>query len=206
ANTGMALRDATPRIALLASGSGGASGYLVDLGYTCRRLLRQMRQPDARVTTLLFCGAPEDPATPAPELANLYATLTEINHYAEGVTAFSAQYGSDGQRQSEQGPPFDAVYVLTQRERSPDARRDVVAAEALDALSPPQALAQQMAGLEEQCWQFGGPDNPASWAASALGRVRDWLGSGIQAGAGTLTVGPGNRKSRLNRALENACS
>src|SRR5205814_2098269 len=127
ANTGLALRDATPRVAVLASATGGASGFLVDLGYTFRRLFRQMRQPDARVATFLFCGAPEDPATPQAELANLYATLTEINHHTDGVTSFSAQYGTDGQRQSEQGPPFDSVYLLPQKERTPDARREIIA-------------------------------------------------------------------------------
>ena len=335
-NTGLALRDNTPRIVLLGAATGGASGYLIDLAYSLRRQLRQLRQPDARMTAYLFSGAPDDPATPPAELANLYATLTEINHYSDGVTSFSAQYGADGQRQSEQGPPFDAVYLLTQRVRTPEARRDMVAhlgsylfhelitplgsrlererlvggswdgpaiafrsfgthavwfprglllrlaarravgnlvrqwahseeesgnrvqlgdyrlnqlgdspdpqsdcnplkgdaveaacartladphlqsgaltqrieevaATYLEGQAPPQALAQVMATLEEQCWQFGGPDNPAAWATSALTRVRDWLGSGVQGAAGGLTVGA-NRKSRLNRALENACS
>jgi eukaryotic-like serine/threonine-protein kinase len=334
-NTGLALRDNTPRIVLVGAATGGASGYLIDLAYALRRQLRQLRQPDGRLTAYLFAGAPDDPATPGSELANLYATLTEINHYADGVTSFSAQYGTDGQRQSEQGPPFDAVYLLTQRVRTPEARRDMVAhlgsylfhelitplgprlererqagggswdgpavafrsfgthavwfprglllrlaarravgtlvrqwaqsedesgiravgdsrlnqlgspgAQAdqnslkLDAVeaafartladpqlqpgaltqrieevakgflegqTPPQALQALLTALEEQCWQFGGPDNPAAWAASALSRVRDWLGSGVQSGTGGLTVGV-NRKSRLNRALENACS
>ena len=333
-NTGLALRDATPRVAIIGSATGGASGYLVDLAYALRRLLRPMHK-DARMTAYLFSGAPDDPATPPAELANLYATLTEINHYSDGVTAFNAQYGTDGQRQTEQGAPFDSVYLLTQKERTPDARRDMiahlgsylfhelitplgprlererqaapgaawdgsvtafrslgthavwfprglllrqaarravaglvrqwasendqcpmsnvqkekqtgpsfghwssdvghsgeeveaacartladphlqpgaltqhletVAAKFLDGLAPPQALAQLLTGLEEQCWQFGGPDNPAVWAASALARVREWLGSGVQSGTGGLTVGA-NRKSRLNRALENACS
>jgi hypothetical protein len=329
-NTGLALRDNTPRIVLVGTATGGASGYLIDLAYALRRQLRQLRQPDGRLTAYLFAGAPDDPATPAVELANLYATLTEINHYSDGVTSFSAQYGTDGQRQNEQGPPFDAVYLLTQRVRTPEARRDMVAhlgsylfherltplgarlererlapsgswngpavafrsfgthavwfprglllrlaarravatlvrqwAQAedesgvrvqladpslnqlgsgsspqadpveaacartlsdphlqpgaltqrieevakgfLEGQTPPQALQALLAALEEQCWQFGGPDNPAAWAASALNRVRDWLGSGVQSGVGSLTVGT-NRKSRLNRALENACS
>src|SRR5205823_2751690 len=80
------------------------------------------------------------------------------------------------------------------------------AAKYLDGQTPAQALAQLMASLEEQCWQFGGPDNPAAWAAQALARVREWLGSGLQPGGSGLTTGAGNRKSRLNRALENACS
>src|SRR5207302_690885 len=68
--------------------------------------------------------------------------------------------------------------------------------------------AQLLAALGEQCWQYGGPDNPLVWATQALARVRDWLGSGVQSGAGalTVTVGLAQRKSKLNRALENACS
>jgi hypothetical protein len=315
-NTGLAVRDSTPRVVLLGAASGGASGYLVDLGYALRRLLRQHQHPAARVNAFLFCGAPDDPATPSAEQANLYATLTEINHFSEGVAAFSAQYGADEQRQVEQGTPFDAVYLLAQRERTPEARHDVIAhagqylfhdlitplgakleherkskpphawegpaaafrsfgthavwfprglllrlaarqsigrlvgqwaddegvrahdsgeveaafarlgaepglqpgaltlrveelsAKALDGLAPAASLAQMLTTLEEQCWQYGGPDNPSSWATQALARVREWLGTGVQTGTSqlALTLSVGQRKSRLNRALESACS
>src|SRR5439155_23891256 len=109
-NTGLALRDQTPRIALLPAASGGPSGYLTDLAYALRRLLRQHKHNEARINTFLFCGAPDDPATPPAEQANLYATLTELNHYAEGVASFTAQYGPDDPRQVEQGSPFDSIY------------------------------------------------------------------------------------------------
>ena len=46
-------------------------------------------------------------------------------------------------------------------------------------------------------------DDPAAWATQALSRVRDWLGSGIQApGAPTIQ----QRKSRLTKALETAAA
>lgn len=326
-NTGLALRDQTPRVVILGSASGGASGYLLDLAYAMRRMMRQQRHLDARINAFVFCGAPDDPATPAAEQANVYATLTEINHYAEGVANFTAQYGPDDPRQVEQGAPFDSVYLLTQRERSPEARHDLIshvgsylfhdlitplgprleqtrksvavgawggpgavfrsfgthgvwfprglllrlaartavghlveqwtaeespergmwngnvnhdprgakeieasyarmlaepdlqpaalmlrveelAAKFLDGMTPGQALDQLMANLEEQCWQYGGPDNPSSWSTQALARVRDWLGSGVQSGTGalTVTVGLAGRKSKLNKSLENACS
>src|SRR5262249_53078535 len=96
--TGLALRDNVPRIYVLAAAGGGGSGYLADLGYTVRRLLQQARHPDAPLTCLLFCGAPDDPATPRGEQANIYATLTELNHFADPEVPFSAQYGSDGPR------------------------------------------------------------------------------------------------------------
>ena len=78
-----------------------------------RRLLQQMRHPDSPLTCLLFCGAPEDPATPRSELANLYATLTELNHFADPSVPFSAQYGTDGPRLVSDGPAFDNTYLLT---------------------------------------------------------------------------------------------
>jgi hypothetical protein len=125
--TGLALRDNVPRIYVLAAAGGGNSGMLVDLGYALRRLLHQLRQTDAVVTCLLLCGAPGDPATPRGEQANVYATLTEINHFSDPGSPFAAQYGADGQRLVDQGPPFGACYLLPLAHRSPEALRDTVA-------------------------------------------------------------------------------
>src|SRR5208282_2703558 len=47
--TGLALRDNTPRIFLLASAGGGSSGMLADLGYGIRRLVAQMHQKGGEV-------------------------------------------------------------------------------------------------------------------------------------------------------------
>jgi hypothetical protein len=128
AHTGLALRDSLPRVYVIGSASGGGSGFLVDLGYSLRRLLHQLRHADAPVTSLLFCGAPEDPATPRGELANLYATLTELNHFSDPSIPFTAQYGADGVRMRDEGnAPFDSVYLLTATHRTPEARRDAVA-------------------------------------------------------------------------------
>jgi serine/threonine protein kinase len=56
--TGLALRDNVPRVYVLAAAAGGASGFLVDLGYSVRRLLHQLRYPDSPVSALVFCGSP----------------------------------------------------------------------------------------------------------------------------------------------------
>jgi hypothetical protein len=329
--TGLALRDNVPRVYVIAAASGGGSGFLVDLGYALRRLLANCRLSDATVTALLLCGAPDDPATPQTELANVYATLTEINHFSDPAISFSAQYGSDGPRIKEQGPPFDCAYLLTLANRSPEARREAIAnlggylfhelttplglrldtvrgggkaagfqepaatpfrslgtyavwfprglllrlaarsaclrlleewaalgepagsdpAEGLhrqfalapdlrpalgkspeveaacasaladpglrpEALAarveelaggaldgpPGEALARLLSGLEEQSQQFVAQDDPGNWSRQALGRVRDWLGSGLSA---TPLRETGEwRKSRLSRALETA--
>jgi hypothetical protein len=125
--TGLALRDNVPRVYVIAGAGGGGSGYLVDLGYALRRLLKQLRYNEAPVTAFLLCGAPDDPATPRPELANVYATLTELNHFADPAIRFTSQYGANVLPVAEDGTTFDAVYVLTQANRSPEARRDAVA-------------------------------------------------------------------------------
>jgi serine/threonine protein kinase len=125
--TGLALRDNIPRIYVLGAAGGGSSGMLIDLGYALRRLLRSLRQPDAPVQAFLYCGSPEDPATPRLEQSNFYATITELNHFSDPYTSFSAQYGSDSPRQVDDGPPFDSTYVLPVTHRTPEHRQQALA-------------------------------------------------------------------------------
>jgi hypothetical protein len=125
--TGLALRDNRPRVYIMAAAGGGSSGLLVDLAYGLRRLLHQMRHPEAEVTALIFCGAPQDPATPRVEQANVYATLTELNHFNDPAIPFGAQYGTEGARLSDNGPPYHQVYLLQLANRSLEALRDTVA-------------------------------------------------------------------------------
>jgi hypothetical protein len=133
--TGLALRDGTPRVYVVAAaGGGGGGGCLADLGYAVRRLLKQMHHPDATVTALVFCGAPEDPATPPAEQANVYATLTELNHFADPAVPFSAQYGADGPRLVDEGSAFDQAYLLPLAGAA--SRRGAAAAEEAFLLIP----------------------------------------------------------------------
>jgi hypothetical protein len=125
--TGLAVRDNTPRIYVIAAAGGGASGLLVDLGYALQRMLHQLHQSQATVTAMLMCGAPIDPATPRQEQANVYATLTELNHYSDAAIPFAAQYGADGQRIVDEGHPYKTVYLAQLAHRSPEALRDTVA-------------------------------------------------------------------------------
>ncbi len=125
--TGLALRNNKPRIYVIAAAGGGGSGLLIDLGYSIRRLLHQLKHTEGEITLLLFCGAPDDPATPRPEQANVYASLTELNHFADPSATFTAQYGPDGPRTTANCPPFHHVYLLKLANRSPESLRDVVA-------------------------------------------------------------------------------
>ncbi len=125
--TGLALRDNVPRVYVIGCASGGASGYLVDLGYAVRRIFQVLRQPEGTVTSVLLCGAPDDPATPREEQANAYATLTELNHFADPTIPFSAQYSADGLRVSNEGPAFDSTYLLTFSHRTAESRQTTMA-------------------------------------------------------------------------------
>lgn len=125
--TGLSRGRAAPRIFVFASGSGGSSGMLPDFGYALRRLLKQLNFPDASVTLYAFCGCPSDHATARHELANVYATLVELNHFRQPDMAYDADFGPDGPRVTDPGSPFDSVYLLASRERSPEAVRDTIA-------------------------------------------------------------------------------
>ncbi len=125
--TGLALRDTTPRVYIIGAAGGGSSGMLPDLGYAVRRLLALLRHSDSQVNAFLLCGAPQDPATPKPEQANIYATLTELNHFSDATIRFAAQYGVDGQRIVDEGSPYHSVYLLPLAHRSPEALAGTVA-------------------------------------------------------------------------------
>ena len=102
--TGLALRDNIPRVYVIACASGGASGYLADLGYSVRRLLQQLRVPDAARHQPCCSVRAQRPGHAARRAgANIYATLTELNHFADSAIPFSAQYGTDGPRLVDEG-------------------------------------------------------------------------------------------------------
>ena len=125
--TGLTPRDNVPQVFVFASGTGGAGGMLIDLGYAVRRVLSRMNAPDAPAAAFVYAAAPTDPAATDQELANLYATLTELNHYADPDVSFVAHYGGpEGPKVEGRGLPFTATYLLPMAERSSQAFRDVV--------------------------------------------------------------------------------
>jgi hypothetical protein len=228
----------------------------------------------------------------------VYATLTELKHFADTAVPFSAQYGADGPRLVDEGSAYDHTYLLTQTNRTPDSRRDALAhvgsylfhelttplgvkldrnrmrsigalralgtygvwfprglmlrlaarvavrnlleewqaegePSALDELEaayarlaadpewrpealvdrvseivtplledrPGDQLTKLLVAIEDQAGQFIARDDPGGWARQALNRVKDWLGSGVQA-AGVTSLQ--QKKSKLTRALEAA--
>jgi eukaryotic-like serine/threonine-protein kinase len=120
-HSGLAARDTRPRVFVIASAGGASSGALPDIGYAITRLLTQLKLPP-QVTSFLFLGAPGDPTTPPEECANVYATLTELNHYADESITFRSRYGGpDGPQVESPSPPFGTVYLLQRAGRGPAA-------------------------------------------------------------------------------------
>lgn len=125
--TGLLLRDNHPRIVILASACGGSSGMLVDISYALNRICQQLNLKSEKPNVFLYCGAPNDPATPPEELANLYATLTEFHHYYAGETGFSAQYGPDAKPVVDASTPISSAYLLVLDNHTPESERDCIA-------------------------------------------------------------------------------
>jgi serine/threonine protein kinase len=126
-HTGLPVRGKTPSVYLIASATGGTGGMVLDAGHAVRRTLDKLGMTDATLTAFLFAGAPEDPSAPPAELANVFAALTELNHYADPEVTFTAQYGGpEGPFVEAHGLPFTATYLLPMSERTTDAFRDCV--------------------------------------------------------------------------------
>ncbi len=126
--TGLTLRDNSPRVYVIASAGGGSSGMLVDIGFTLRRRLSKMQLGKTPVNAFLYCGAPHDPSTPKQELANIAATLTELNHFHDPAINFSAQYGGpDGPKIVAEEHPFTSIYLMERESRDPATGDDCAA-------------------------------------------------------------------------------
>ncbi|MBA4190570.1 MAG: hypothetical protein C0467_21495 [Planctomycetaceae bacterium] len=126
--SGLMPRDKIPQVYVFASAAGGSGGMLMDLGYAVRRVLgRLMPSQNPSVTAFVFASSPKDPNTTEQELANLYAGITELHHYADPEVTFAAQYGGpEGPKVEGKGLPFSATYLLPMPTRSVEAFRDCV--------------------------------------------------------------------------------
>jgi hypothetical protein len=125
-HTGLSVRTKEPAVYIFISASGGTSGMLLDLGHAVRRSLEKMNLGNAPVSAFVLTGAVQDSDSPAEELANVFATLTELNHYADPDVPFTARYGGpEGPQVDARGLPFSATYLLPMAARTPEAFRDV---------------------------------------------------------------------------------
>ena len=123
--SGLGVRTAEPAVYVFVSASGGTGGMVLDVGHAIRTSLNRQNYEQAPVHTFLLTGAVDDPNSPAEELANVFATLTELNHYAEGVVPFQARYGGpEGPSIESYGLPFTSTYIMPMAQRTSEAFRD----------------------------------------------------------------------------------
>ncbi|HEY2783622.1 MAG TPA: tubulin-like doman-containing protein, partial [Fimbriiglobus sp.] len=126
--TGLSARDKTPVVYVFISASGGTGGMLLDLGHAIKKALERLNLSAAPVVSFVYVGAPHDTGTPAAEQANVYATIAELNHFADEEFGFTAGYaGPEGPRVDARGLPFTATYLMTINDRSSTAFRDCLA-------------------------------------------------------------------------------
>ncbi len=126
--TGLSQQSTTPVVYVFVSASGGTSGMLLDVGHAIRHTLGTMKLDETMINAFVLTGAVDDPNSPPEELANVFATLTEMNHYADPDTLFQARYGGpEGSVLEGYGLPFDSTYLLPMAARNSEAFRDVTA-------------------------------------------------------------------------------
>ncbi len=81
--TGVPFTSQSPRIFLLASISGGTGGGMViDVAYAVRTILTELGLDTDGLCVVLMHGTDRSPTTADLAIANAYATLTELFHYA----------------------------------------------------------------------------------------------------------------------------
>jgi eukaryotic-like serine/threonine-protein kinase len=126
-HTGLSVRTKQPAVYLFVSASGGTSGMTLDVGHAVRKALEKLNLPATTVTCFVLSGAPADPSSPPEELANIFASLTELNHYADPDVTFAARYGGpEGPLTEAHGLPFTATYLLPMEARTSGAIRDTL--------------------------------------------------------------------------------
>jgi serine/threonine protein kinase len=111
--TGLGLRSNRPRVYVVTSlGGGTGSGMYLDVAYTARRLLQQMgyRRPDVVGLFLLPAGGRGAAAPRA--VANAFAALTELHHFASPDVTFTASYPAPTETLADAEPPFSRCILL----------------------------------------------------------------------------------------------
>jgi serine/threonine protein kinase len=124
--TGLGVAAASPRVYVVTSLAGGTgSGMFIDVGYTVRTLLKEAGVANPDVVAVLLLPTTESNAAQTPALANTFAALTELEHFGQPGTVFSASYGGKDERGaarvSTQEPPFRRCLLIPAEDAIPSA-------------------------------------------------------------------------------------
>ncbi len=117
--TGLAIRDRTPRVFIIASVSGGAgSGMVLDVAYAVRMLLAEMELPDRGVCGLLTHSTSRAVEGKDLAIANAYACINELFHYSRGGYPGEPACGIPAFEQHQS--PFPTTYFVHMGDRLND--------------------------------------------------------------------------------------
>lgn len=114
-------RTPTPRVYIVAAlGGNTGSGMFLDAAYLVRHALRKLGHANADVVGLFLVPTAQREGIRSTALANTYAALMELNHFASNQ-AFSARYDRKAGSKpfSETGPPFQRTLLLPLPEPGP---------------------------------------------------------------------------------------
>jgi serine/threonine protein kinase len=108
-----------PRVYVVAGLAGGTgSGMFLDVAYVVKHLLKRLGFERPEVVGLLLLPEAEGAAARKPDLANAFAALAELHHFAGPRARFSARYhtgethSNGGAAFGEVGPPFQRCVLL----------------------------------------------------------------------------------------------
>ena len=148
--TRLGVRSGTPRVYVVAGLAGGtAGGMFLDVAYTVRQLLIDLGHEEAEIVGLFVLPSADAEAARPAELANTYAALTELNHFADPRRHFQARYESGEAGTTAQvvlsgsGPPFQRCVLFS----LPDPRGAGPAGESPDGTPPLSQAAARVVGL-----------------------------------------------------------
>jgi serine/threonine protein kinase len=109
--TALGLRSSRPRAYVVTSLNGGTgSGMFLDMAWALRRELEQLGHPRAEVIGVLLVPAVSRAGAPR-SVANSYAALAELNHFARAA-APSRNGRNPAGRSGPDRPPFDRCVLL----------------------------------------------------------------------------------------------
>jgi serine/threonine protein kinase len=120
--TGLGIHSSTPRVYVATSLAGGTGGGMfLDLAYAVRYLLKRLGYGQAETVGVFLLPDVEKSTAPTPGLANAFAALTELNHFAAPNSVFQARYETMDQSATmsitEVGPPYQRCVLLPLPER-----------------------------------------------------------------------------------------
>jgi hypothetical protein len=129
-------RDRTLRIVLLAgTGGGTGAGTVMDLAYAAKSLATARDLP-IEIHGFLICSWLASNSASPLVAANSYALLTELSHATLGGNVGSVESGKQATRLESPEAPFDSVYLVPTRARTPSGQ----AADGVDAIAKYLAL------------------------------------------------------------------